>query len=60
MSSTLVPFRLMWEISRSHSNVQVPIRVLLVEVQGARVVMQVQEPSGKAVDVAMQQQHQEN
>jgi len=50
----------MWEISRSHSNVQVPIRVLLVEVQGARVVMQVQEPSGKAVDVAMQQQHQEN
>jgi hypothetical protein len=60
MSSTVVSFRLVWGISRSHSNVQVPVKVLLVAVQGTRVLVQVQEPSGKAVDVAMQQQHQEN
>jgi hypothetical protein len=50
----------MWGISRSRRSVQVPIRALLVEVQETRVVVLLQEPSGKAVDVAMQQQHQEN
>jgi hypothetical protein len=51
----------MWGISRNHHSVQVPVRALLVEVQETKVVVVLlQGPSAKGVDVAMQQQRQEN
>jgi hypothetical protein len=56
ISCSVACSRLMWEISRNHSSVHLPVRVLVVEVLETRAVAQVQEPKGRAVDVAMQQQ----
>jgi hypothetical protein len=38
LSSLVVCHRLMWEISRNHSNVHLPIRALVVEVPETRAV----------------------
>jgi hypothetical protein len=60
ISSPVVCCRLMWEISRNHSSVHLPVRALVVEVLETRAVVQAQEPRGRAVDVAMQPQLLEN